>query len=196
MLAYRDNTANTIDTRDSGIAIPYQTDWQGLKRAQSIIKTYMTDCTKEECEVLIERLLKSVVKSTLESQNHVKMAVKTVIDWHNEVFVQSLHPLRSRLKVFNFASNQNLLTWQYDLLCKITLLPYVSKVYIFEKKGLSYFWIISQKPSTEMIMRYSQEYVNILQQTPDLDIDFMVFGEEEVEYYQIPNTAFIFDNKG
>jgi hypothetical protein len=192
LAAYLDNTANKIDTRDKVTAIPYQTDWQGVKRAQSIIKSNLSDCTKEECEILIDRLLKSVVKSSLENQSHINMAVRTVIDWHYEVSLQSLYPLRSRLKVYDFANK--LLPWQEELFYRITALPSVIKVIIFEDRGLYYFWVVSNEPTTEMMIKFSEQYTNMLRIYSDLNVDFMVFGEEEISYYQVPDDAFIFIN--
>jgi len=194
MKAYEGQTVNIIDC--NRVATPYQSDWQGIKTVQYILKTFKNNCTKDECADLANRIFNSVVESTVESKAHLSMAIKTVMDWNSETSSQSLNPLRSMLRVCDFASDQKLLPWQFALLRNITALPFVSKVLIFEKKGLSYFWVISSNPSTETIMAYSKEYVKIIQEYTELDIDFMVYGEEETSYFQIPDKAFIFNNEG
>ena len=196
MSAYLANTLNKIDSSDIRDAIPYRSEWQGVKNAQAILKTYTSKCSKDDWADLASKIFNSVLRAEIENKVHLEMAVQTIMEWSYKVSLQSLDPIRSRRRVYNFANNQKLSSWQVDLLRSITILPYISKIFIFEKHGVSYFWVISQNPSTEMIMKYSKEYINILQKTPDLNIDFMVFGEEEISYYQFPKEAFIFYNEG
>ena len=86
----------------------------------------------------------------------------------------------------------NLKDWQTDLLNRVLDKGDIKRIYVFEKYGVNSFWIITTDSSVKNILNYSKEYTNTLERYQEINCDFMVFSEDEIDEGNIPDDAVIF----
>jgi len=97
----------------------------------------------------------------------------------------------SENQISSINSPINITDWQIALLSAIKPLQ-PKAVYIFTDHTINHFWITISSPTTVKIHQYSSIYCEIVDQFPEMDCDFLVFGENEVTPNQLPPNAIIF----
>lgn len=191
MDAYIANNMNSDKKKEKDF-LPYHTNWSHYADAQSIIHYNMEDVNTEECIVLIKKMFSAVATTEICGGNFLNNTAKTVVQWNDEVSKQSLEPIKDMLSMKYINENKNLNIWQKEILNILKLKPKIRNIYLFKKHENYFLWILADEPSSTDIFEYSQEYVKVMSKLPDTCCDFMVFGEEEAEFYQIPDDAMKF----
>jgi len=191
-----------IDEINNGIgnSVPRSQEWIGInaRKAQSIIKTQ--EASALQWQQLSKRLYNSALKSHLTDGDFLLNATRIVVEWDSEVSGPlSLAGLRRIISMSRFGRWQGdirlLKDWQLDLAEKIANKDETLRIYYFKESGTDNIWVCISNPSTEVIYEYCQQYVDIirpyLKDNPDIDYDFLVLGEDEINNSEIPEDAII-----
>lgn len=172
-----------------------------VKETQVIIRNSALSASKEQLQELISALYKSIVKSTMEGQNHIANANIVVSDWNIGV-KQSFDASKVRRAFLMFlfkdvrGNIDNLTNWQLDLIQAFIGKPQTEKVCIFQSSGINHFWVVVADTSTSSLLDYSNGYIDILKKYKTINCDFMIFDIDEVEDGLIPNESVILDMRG
>ncbi len=81
--------------------------------------------------------------------------------------------------------------WQIQLVKKLIRKKQTLKIIIFKSLGMDYVWVIVKNPSTNVVHEYSKDYINILEKNLDINCDFMVLGEKEIDNDEIPENSIV-----
>lgn len=152
-----------------------------VKSAQGIINSKDSQATKEQWQELCGELFKQHMEI-----GNISKPSNEVINWDSQNNRAGIILLRS-IGVENQLLGLN--EWQLELYSRVKNLRTTKKVYICDNK----FWVIVKKPSTSMILKYSDLYISLFDRFPDLDCDFLVLGETEFGCTKISNTAIILE---
>lgn len=183
---------NIYRNNNEKVLVPYSTDWSHYNTSLNIIQNEMNDKSKEDCVDLIKKLFNSTVRTAVCGGNFLNNSAKTVIEWKEEVSGDNLECLRNLISMNNIIENSNLTKWQKDILSALKSKTKIINIFIFKTYEQYFLWVLAKEPTTEDIFEYSQEYVNVITNFSGINCDFMVFSEDEIEFYNIPNDAMKF----
>nr|DAX98293.1 MAG TPA: hypothetical protein [Caudoviricetes sp.] len=83
--------------------------------------------------------------------------------------------------------------WEEELFDQLNQMVPLLKAYSFSVNKEKHFFAFVKNPTTENILRLSESYYDFIDKKNGMNSDFycefLVFGEEEEEFLQIPNTA-------
>lgn len=152
-----------------------------VKSAQNIINSQESQATIEQWQELCGELY----KQHLEIGN-ISKPTKEVINWDSHNTRADIILLRG-IGVDNRLQGLN--EWQKELCKMVVEKRTTKKVYICDNK----FWVIVNKPSTSMMLKYSDLYISLFDQYPDINCDFLVLSENEFNSTKISNLAIILE---
>ncbi|MGE5630721.1 MAG: hypothetical protein ACM3TR_06430 [Caulobacteraceae bacterium] len=155
--------------------------------AQHILSTQIGDVTPQQLQQLSQQLYKSVVKSSLEDGEYLHNATRVVIDWNRDV--NNVSFARFKMIMRSIDSMQSLLNWQKELAIKIRENKETKAIHFFNKNGIEHVWVIVEKPTFDLIVEYSDIYMNYLDINNDALCEFMVYGVNEVCSDNLPENT-------
>jgi len=151
-----------------------------VKAAQFILgKTELAPGAKE-WKILAQSLYKSVIKSWSNSSDYLVSATNTVIDWNSQLTPASFTEFEG------FIGMNILLDWQTNFVELLKNKENTLGVYFFEYMGNNHAWVVVNNPSTEMILDYSNTYIDFLEENADIHFEFMVYGKQEIQGTPVP----------
>ncbi|HYF82339.1 MAG TPA: hypothetical protein VEB00_04845 [Clostridia bacterium] len=162
-----------------------------VQRAQYILSTNITDIDSKQWKGLCSKMYKSALKSTMEGYDYLGSITRTVIDWgsDNKVDENSFAKVISMIRS-NFMQISLLDIWQQELISAVYRKAHTLKVYIFNSLGFDSLWVIVDDPSTDVILEYSELYIDVIENYPDANCDFMVFGKDESNQFSLPADTY------
>lgn len=194
MTAYLDNTVHKYNNKameqlclKSGMSASSY-NYKDFKFAQDILKNGNPSVSNEELRNISNLLLNSIMRSNATDGRFVDNASQTVILWDRQLPVgnSSIASVRSFFKM-KFLRN-----WQRDLFNRLIIIEQTEKVYFFQKNALDFVWVIANNPSTKLIFKYSQLYVDV-SAAYNIDADFIVYGRNELPKSVVPEDAIIME---
>jgi hypothetical protein len=155
--------------------------------AQHILSTQIGDVTPQQLQQLSQQLYKSVIKSSLEDGEYLRNATRVVIDWNRDV--KNVSFARFKMIMRSIDSMHGLLNWQKELAIRIKENNNTKAIHFFNRNGVEHVWVIVEKPTFELIVEYSDIYMNYLDSNNDALCEFMVYGVNEVCDNTLPENT-------
>lgn len=93
---------------------------------------------------------------------------------------------------------ERLIFFEDTLFSELNKVVPLIKAYSFKKNNIKNFWAIIDNPTSENILKLTEAYYYFLDKYMDDDsfyCDFLVFGEKEDSYLDIPNNKKILSAK-
>lgn len=161
-----------------------------VKKAQHILKR-LDSRNHEEIAELARKMFKGVIKTNLTDGFFLRNVTNIVIDWDENIDKKSFADFKQIVREYTMVSK--LLDWQKTLLSKLRNEEEVKKIYIFNDGIIDNFWILVDKPTTDIIQKCSDIYMEFLAENIDVICEFMVFNQNEINNYNFPEETIKID---
>lgn len=158
-----------------------------VKKAQYVINMRSCEASNVQLKDLAEQLYKSVVKSTLNGDNYLSNATQVVFDWNNKIDYESFANVKNLFR--SLVNMNNIEAWQKDLVNEVKRIKETKAIHIFNSGGQTHFWVITDTLNFDLVLRYSDVYINYLDKNHEALCDFMVYQEDEVNIKSLPENT-------
>lgn len=154
-----------------------------IKEAQYVFKSDSEYASGDDWKKLSNSIYKSVVGATLEGCNHLENATQSVLDWYGSIKRTSFVRLRS------FEIMDGLIDWQEDLIDSLIKESETQKIHFFNLDGIDCVRVIVNNPTTQVILKYSEISLKVLNNYSEIYFDFLVFGKNEIQEDSLPKET-------
>lgn len=150
--------------------------WRSVAKAQRVTNNPNEYATSEQWQNLVQELLKAVIESWGNNGDYVGNATTRVLEWDRKVNHAELRLLFGRTLL------NNLNEWQMFLFDRVSKRKQTLKVYIWDKG----FWVVVKRPSTNLVFKYSSDYIEMKKKYVDVQCDFFVIGKDQANDISLP----------